>query len=110
MLGLLGVRCHLVTSGEEALTFLQDHQVDLVWANIIMPGMNGLELIARVRDRWAQLPIVVLTGSAAQLPEGVPGPAIPVFRKPVAPSAVVEMLRVALPHDPRAHALAWSGT
>lgn len=38
------------SDGEEALHFLQDHDADLVLADIKMPVMDGLELLRALRE------------------------------------------------------------
>ena len=37
------------SDGEEALRFLKEQQVDLIIADINMPGINGLELLEKIR-------------------------------------------------------------
>jgi CheY-like chemotaxis protein len=49
-------------SGEEALTVLARQEVDLVIADLDMPGMSGLELLGRVRVTSPLTIRVVLTG------------------------------------------------
>jgi signal transduction histidine kinase/CheY-like chemotaxis protein len=51
------------SDGRQALAVLADHQVDLVLADMAMPGLNGAELIARLP---ASLPAIVIT--AADMP------------------------------------------
>src|ERR1700743_609419 len=49
-------------SGEEALNFLKDHhsEVVLILSDINMPGMTGIELLARIRHSYEQPPPVVM--------------------------------------------------
>ena len=37
---------------------------DLVMLDLMMPGMDGLTLLKAIRQRWTDLPVVVLTGFA----------------------------------------------
>ncbi|TAN66849.1 MAG: response regulator transcription factor [Methylobacter sp.] len=48
-------------SGEEALTILQNETVDLVLLDITIPGIHGVELIARIRERPNSPSILVLS-------------------------------------------------
>jgi two-component system chemotaxis response regulator CheY len=49
-------------SGEEALNFLKDHhsEVVLILSDINMPGMTGIELLARIRHDYEKPPPVVM--------------------------------------------------
>src|SRR5262245_30038263 len=56
--------------------------VDLVLTDFAMPGINGLEVVRRIRLRWPRLAVGIITGSLAQLP--VPHPMLDVLiTKPV---------------------------
>ncbi|HEY8094762.1 MAG TPA: response regulator transcription factor [Methylobacter sp.] len=48
-------------SGEEALAILQHETVDLVLLDITIPGIHGVELIAKIRDCSNSPPILVLS-------------------------------------------------
>jgi len=39
----------LVKSGDEALTFIKTTQVDLIILDIVMPGMNGYEVLVKLK-------------------------------------------------------------
>jgi adenylate cyclase len=53
------------TSGEEALTKTATEQPDLVLLDVVMPGMNGLEVCRRLRAESATkfLPVIMITAS-----------------------------------------------
>ena len=63
---LQDVECKLVcvTSGSDALRFLERHTADLFLLDIEMPGMNGYELAAKIRERGQKAPLVFLTGNS----------------------------------------------
>lgn len=50
-------------SGEEALWEINGNKIDLVLLDVMMPGMDGFEVIRRVRqyDQYRQLPIILIT-------------------------------------------------
>ena len=48
-------------SGQEALDSLAQHMPDLIITDYHMPSMNGLELIARVRERHIPSRIILIT-------------------------------------------------
>ncbi|GAC1360315.1 MAG: response regulator transcription factor [Ktedonobacteraceae bacterium] len=58
-------RCHylvdLVTDGEEALLREQDVPYDLIILDILLPGLDGLQVCQRLREQHQQVPILFLT-------------------------------------------------
>lgn len=59
-----GYQVLTATSGAEALALLAQEPVDLVFSDMRMPGMDGAQLLARVRQEWPQTTRVLLTGYA----------------------------------------------
>lgn len=49
-------------SAEEALGKLEEGVVDFVISDIRLPGMSGAELIAHIRQRHPDLPVMAITG------------------------------------------------
>jgi len=56
-----GIDTHLVTSGEDALCYVDEHPVEAVVLDLMMPGMTGFEVLRRLRagDRTKSLPVVI---------------------------------------------------
>ena len=50
------------SSGDEALTYLQDHVVDCIISDVRMPGMDGLSLLRRVKSQDAGMVVVMMSG------------------------------------------------
>ena len=48
-------------SGEEALSILSDKKVNLVISDINMPGMNGLDLLLEINNRYPQTGVIIMT-------------------------------------------------
>lgn len=48
-------------SGEEALELLDNQQVDMILLDVMMPGMDGFEVISLIREKY-HMPIVMMTG------------------------------------------------
>ncbi len=54
-----------VTSSQEAIECLADETFDVVIADIRMPGMDGLDLLRRIRSRDDDLIVIVMTAYAS---------------------------------------------
>jgi two-component system response regulator MprA len=53
------------SSGEEALAFAREQPPDLVVLDVMMPGMDGIEVCRRLREADPTLPILMLTARDA---------------------------------------------
>ena len=62
ILGDEGYAVDAVESGEAALLALESHRYDLVVLDVWLPGADGLEVLERVREMDAELPVVVISG------------------------------------------------
>jgi CheY-like chemotaxis protein len=56
-----GYRVVCCSSAEEALDVFQQGGVDLVLSDVMMPGMSGTELVARIKAQ-APIPAILFTG------------------------------------------------
>ncbi len=57
--------------GDEALEIYRKQQVDLVLTDLMMPGMNGWQLLRALKQQDSQLPVVVFTGYAPEQGEAM---------------------------------------
>lgn len=55
-----GYECIMKTSGREAINYLENHEVDLVLLDIMMPEINGWETAKLIRS-FSRVPIIMLT-------------------------------------------------
>jgi PAS domain S-box-containing protein len=67
----LGYTVRRVADAAAALSILGEDEfaVDLVFSDVIMPGMNGVELAGLVRERYPGLPVVLTSGYSNVLAE-----------------------------------------
>ena len=85
-------------SGAEALDRLAREDYDVVYADIKMPGMDGLEVTERIKASRPWLPVVIVTGYGSQANEeratalGVAG----FLHKPLSPEMIEGSAQVAL--------------
>jgi len=49
--------------GLQALEKLGVGEFDLVISDIEMPGMTGLELVGKIKERFPQLPVILMSGA-----------------------------------------------
>ena len=86
--------------GVEALQKLKDEKYDVVFTDIKMPGMNGIEVARRIKASQPWLPVVIVTGYGTEDNEaqaraaGVAG----FLRKPLSPEEIEGSTEQAL-HD-----------
>ncbi|MBD8067786.1 response regulator transcription factor [Bacillus sp. PS06] len=55
-----GYKCYKTYSGKEAITFIENEQVDLVLLDIMMPEMDGWTTCKKIRE-FSNVPIIMLT-------------------------------------------------
>lgn len=61
----LRMRPILVEDGAAALDIVETERVDLVLLDIVMPGMDGLEVLGKLKDRHPSLPVIMVTSSSS---------------------------------------------
>ena len=61
-------RVLLASNGFEALALLRTHEPDVVLSDVMMPGMDGLELMKRVKAHatWKMIPFILLTARVSR--------------------------------------------
>ena len=57
-----GIENDLAISGEAALDLLESNQYDLILLDINMRGINGFEVIQRIRSKGLTTPVMVVSG------------------------------------------------
>jgi PAS domain S-box-containing protein len=77
----LGCEVVEAASGEEALECLQRERVDFLFSDIVMPGMNGLELAQNVQ-RQGKLPVLLASGYSSKQFIPADQREFPILRKP----------------------------
>ena len=59
-----GYECVLAASGPEGLASIERETPDLVFLDIRMPGMDGLDVLDRIRAFDDAIPVVIVSGHA----------------------------------------------
>ncbi len=60
-----GIEAAGATSGEEALAMLAERPRDVVVLDVKMPGMDGLQVLRRIKTAWPDTEVIMLTGHAS---------------------------------------------
>jgi DNA-binding NtrC family response regulator len=63
-LAIEGYMVDTVLSGEEGLQTLQTNTYDIILLDLKMPGMSGLEVLAKVKEIAPKADVVMMTGYA----------------------------------------------
>jgi CheY-like chemotaxis protein len=56
-----GYEVHTLTNGFDAIDYVRDNAVDVVLLDETMPGITGLETLAKIKEMNQQLAIVLIT-------------------------------------------------
>ncbi|GJE74460.1 histidine kinase famiy protein [Methylorubrum suomiense] len=89
----------LARHGREALEILDDHpEIDLLFSDLIMPGMDGLTLAREARRRRPSLRVLLATGYAEASLErtGLPRPEFEILNKPYRRADLIRRIRTIL--------------
>lgn len=67
----LGYQVLTATSGEQALKYLEQHQVSLILMDIEMPGINGYDTTKQLRQtaRFSTIPVIAMTAHGSDTTE-----------------------------------------
>jgi CheY-like chemotaxis protein len=89
----LGQQLTWTVDAEKALKELEqrDGRFDLAILDLVLPGMNGMDLAYRIRERWPGIRIVLASGYS----EAMAGPralGFPVMQKPYSVEALMQVL------------------
>lgn len=86
----LGMTVETAINGEEALQKLEDRPFGLVFLDLRMPGMDGMELLKRINDRWPGTRVIIITayGTVENAVEAMKLGAVDFIRKPFSPAEI----------------------
>lgn len=95
VLGGEGIAVLSATTGEEALNRVAEAAPDVVLLDVVLPGMDGLEVLRLLRDRGLVAPVLLITSHASMdvAMEAMQSGAYDFLTKPIRPSALVNAVR-----------------
>jgi two-component system, NtrC family, nitrogen regulation response regulator NtrX len=88
------------SDGPRALHLLEERAVDAMLLDVKMPGMDGFEVLARVRERHAEVPVIIISGHGdiQTAVQAVKQGAYDFLEKPLDRSRLLVTLRNCLQH------------
>ncbi|HUC98901.1 MAG TPA: response regulator [Candidatus Polarisedimenticolaceae bacterium] len=96
-LRLMGLEVEPAHDGFEALKQLDNSRFHVVVSDIRMPGLDGVELVKRIRHKLKGIPIVLISGDQTATMEAIPHPELlRVLTKPFMPSELLEIIHRAV--------------
>ena len=96
-----GYKIHLAEDAQGALKFISQEAIDLVIADIKMPGKSGIDLLRTIKRKSLDLPVVLMTGfgSVQNAVEAMKSGAREYLLKPFSLNALEEIIQDALKGD-----------
>src|SRR5210317_16395 len=92
--------CHTEAAedGHKALQVMEQHPFDVVLLDLKMPGLNGMDVLKTIKERWPDSEVVVITGypSIETAKEAVRLGAQNYIAKPVGPDDVIKAANEAM--------------
>jgi len=92
---LASMHCNVevVRNGSEALLVMEQRPADVVLLDLRMPGMDGMEVLKQIKQRWPETEVVIITGypNVDTAKEAVRLGAYDYLAKPVGPDDVINV-------------------
>lgn len=84
--------CEVALCGEDALRMIRENPPDVIVLDLKMPGIGGLEVLRRVKERSPQIQVVILTGHGSERDREA-GERLGAFRQLQKPVDIDELIR-----------------
>lgn len=87
------IECDHVVTGHQALEKLREKSYDVLVCDLMMPGMNGYEVVRELAD-WPHRPAVVIVSAMVVRPDELDADVVKlIIRKPFDMDTFVEVVR-----------------
>ena len=85
--------------GIQALSLLDKSHVDLVITDLVMPRLNGFELVGKIRSKWPHIPLLLISAYMSQERGSIISSGSAEFlHKPIDPPELVATVQRLLPN------------
>jgi DNA-binding response OmpR family regulator len=97
----LGMPVKTAVNGEEALLKLGEEQFGLIFLDLKLPGMDGMEVLRRIRDKWPQIRVIIITayGTIESAVEAMKLGAVDFIQKPFSPGEIRDLAKQVLDRE-----------
>ncbi|RJR38415.1 MAG: response regulator [Desulfobacteraceae bacterium] len=97
----LGVEIRTAVNGEEALRKLKEEDFSLILLDLRMPGMDGMEVLRRVRQYWSKPRVIIITahGTIESAVEAMKLGAADFIQKPFSPREIRDLVTQVLDRE-----------
>ena len=93
----MGIQLSLADCCGTALETLETQPVDVIIMDVSMPGLDGIQCLKKVKERWPLVEVIILTGHASVKSgiEGMQGGAFDYCLKPIDVLELLEKVELA---------------
>jgi len=87
--------------GEEALQMLGEETFELIFLDLKLPGIDGMEVLHQVRNNWPKTRVIIITahGTIDSAVEAMKLGAVDFIQKPFSPSEIRELATLVLKRE-----------
>jgi DNA-binding response OmpR family regulator len=88
-------------NGEEALQMLNEETFGLVFLDLKLPGIDGMEVLRQIRNNWEKTRVIIITahGTIDSAVEAMKLGAVDFIQKPFSPSEIRELATMVLKRE-----------
>ncbi len=89
----LEIPVETAVNGEEALRRLHERAFGLVFLDLKMPGMDGMDVLRRIKDEWPKIRVIIITahGTIESAVEAMKLGAVDFIQKPFSPGEIRDL-------------------
>ncbi len=97
----LGLPVQTAVNGEEALQKLGEGLFGLVFLDLKMPGIEGMDVLRRIKDDWPRVRVIIITahGTIESAVEAMKLGAADFVQKPFSPGEIRDLVRLVLERE-----------
>ncbi len=91
-LQLRGIQALVAIDGAEALQVVDEQKPSIVVLDVMMPGMGGIEVLQRLKEKHPDIQVILLTGHGSTK-EGIRGMGLGAFDYMIKPVHIEELIK-----------------